>query len=330
MNIDLTIGMAAVSDWPGVWATITNLRMNHAEVLPQCELIVVDNAPDSPHGEAVKNFLNWLKPGRSNDFAQVRYVPFPTPKGTAAPRQHIFDIAEGKWVLCMDSHVMPSHDSLWKLLNQYLYNNPDTNDLLSGVLLYDDLTTYASHFADEWRDKMWGTWQCDPRANSVNDEPFEVWGQGLGLFACLKETWQSVGGFNSRFRGFGGEEGYIHEKFRQHGGKVMCLPFLRWAHRFGHPGGVPYANTIEDRVWNYVVGHRELGLSLDRCRHHFTSNGFSARQFDDIARMEALTPEEAVCMTRSSPDRLGIVQFSTSFGQGYSQESVTEVDREDC
>ncbi len=76
-------------------------------------------------------------------------------------------------------------------------------------------------------------------------------------------------GFNPQFRGFGGEEGYIHEKFRQHGGRTLCLPFLRWVHRFDRPMGIPYNNVWEDRVRNYVIGFRELGLPTAELEAHF-------------------------------------------------------------
>src|SRR5262249_33041738 len=81
-----------------------------------------------------------------------------------------------------------------------------------------------------------------------------------------KEAWL---GFNPRFRGFGGEEFYIHEKFRQAGRQCWCLPWLRWLHRFGRPGGVPYPNTLEDRLWDYLVGWDELGLPLAGIYEHF-------------------------------------------------------------
>jgi hypothetical protein len=55
----------------------------------------------------------------------------------------------------------------------------------------------------------------------INDEPFEVPAQGLGIFSCKKSEWL---GFNPHFRGFGGEECYIHEKYRQAGRKTICLP----------------------------------------------------------------------------------------------------------
>jgi hypothetical protein len=83
-----------------------------------------------------------------------------------------------------------------------------------------------------------------------------------------KDAWP---GFNRHFRGFGGEEGYIHEKVRQMGGKTLCLPFLRWLHRFSRPQGVPYPLTWEDRIHNYVIGHRENGLDEAEIKEHFSA-----------------------------------------------------------
>jgi hypothetical protein len=100
----------------------------------------------------------------------------------------------------------------------------------------------------------------------ADDPPFEIPAQGLGLFTCRKEAWL---GFNEHFRGFGGEEWYIHDKFRQAGHRVMCLPFLRWVHRFGRPGGTKYTLSLWNKVRNYVIGHNELGLPLDRLKEHF-------------------------------------------------------------
>lgn len=78
--------------------------------------------------------------------------------------------------------------------------------------------------------------------------------------SCRKDAWL---GFHPQFRGFGGEEGYIHEKFRRAGRSVWCLPFLRWLHRFGRPQGVTYPLMRENRVRNYLLGRLELGLPYD-------------------------------------------------------------------
>lgn len=101
---------------------------------------------------------------------------------------------------------------------------------------------------------------------SADSPPFEIFAQGLGLFFTRKNSWL---GFNEHARGFGGEECYIHEKYRKAGRKTMCLPFLRWLHRFGRPEGVKYELTAENKVRNYVLEFTELGLDLSPLRKHF-------------------------------------------------------------
>jgi hypothetical protein len=62
---------------------------------------------------------------------------------------------------------------------------------------------------------------------------------------------------------------YIHTKYRQLGRKVWLLPWLRWAHQFGRPGGVPYPLSVEDKFRNYLIGLGELGLPLRPAVDHF-------------------------------------------------------------
>jgi hypothetical protein len=103
---------------------------------------------------------------------------------------------------------------------------------------------------------------------AADGEPFEIPCHGMGLFACRKDAWL---GFNPHFRGFGGEECYIHEKFRQAGKTSYCLPFLRWLHRFERPGGIPYPVRFEERIWNFLVGHTELGMDPQPVIDHFAA-----------------------------------------------------------
>ena len=49
----------------------------------------------------------------------------------------------------------------------------------------------------------------------------------------------------------------------------MCLPFLRWVHRFGRPDGVKYPLTLENKLRNYFMGHLELGLDTEPIIEHF-------------------------------------------------------------
>ena len=105
------------------------------------------------------------------------------------------------------------------------------------------------------------------RPLGINDDtPFEIPGMGLGSFSCMKHAWL---GFNANHRRFGGEELYLHEKFRRAGHQAICLPYLKWWHRFQRPGGAKYHNTMWDKMRNYVLEFQELGLDLEPVRRHF-------------------------------------------------------------
>jgi hypothetical protein len=115
---------------------------------------------------------------------------------------------------------------------------------------------------------------------SIDDPPFEIPAMGLGLFSCAKDAWL---GFNPRFRGFGGEEFYTHTKFRQAGARCLCLPFLRWTHRFTRQGqAIPYPLNDWHKLRNHVIGHQELGLPLDRLHAEWVGNyHFPQNQWDE-------------------------------------------------
>jgi Glycosyl transferase family 2 len=262
VSVTLTIGMATHCGWEGVWATVQALRFYQDLRRGEVEFVICDNAPETPHGAAVKNLLTWLG---EPEGIYGRYIPCGESQGTSAPRQRIFEESAAEWVLCMDDHVLLAPGSIRRLLS-YLRRDPGSLDLLSGPMLYDDLRTQGTHWADVWRDKMWGTREWDLRSRAPNAKPFEIFANGLGVFAMRREAWP---GFNSRFRGFGGEECYIHEKVRRAGGKCLCLPWLRWAHRTNDFVRVPYPLFLEHRARNYIIGHRELGLDLERCRACF-------------------------------------------------------------
>ena len=252
----LTIGMATYDDYDGVYFSVQAIRMYHPEVTADTEIIVIDNHPDGPCGDSLKKL--------DGSVEGYRYIPLRDMQGTAV-RNVIFQEANADFVLCIDCHVLIVPGALQQLLD-YLDSNPDCGDLVQGPIIYDDLSEIKTHFETIWRGGMYGTWSLDERGKNPDSPPFEIPMQGLGLFGCRKEVWP---GFNPRFRGFGGEEGYIHEKFRQAGGRTLCLPFLRWLHRFPRPMGVPYRLRWEDRIHNYMVGFDELGLDMQPIYEHF-------------------------------------------------------------
>jgi hypothetical protein len=251
--VALTIGMATYNDFDGVYFTVQALRLYHD--LEDTELLVVDNF-GCEHTE------------RFAEAAGARYVLAADAVGTAAAKNMVFQAARGDAVLCCDSHVLFWPGAIGRL-KTYYREHPDCSDLLQGPLVYDDFQTISTHFAPVWRDQMWGIWETDPRGLDPEAPPFEIPAQGMGVFSCRRGRWP---GFNPAFRGFGWEELYIHEKFRRAGGRCLCLPFLRWVHRFNRPSGVPYPLFIEDKLRNYLIGFTELGLDPTPALEHFAEH----------------------------------------------------------
>lgn len=258
MQKRLTIGMPCYSDADGVYFTITALRLYHPEVMDHVQLLVVDGNPDSEHGKATAHFC-------SGAGSTVRYIRADGANGTAQTKEQVFVHAQTEFVMCMDCHVLMAPGSIAKLINTL---ESDDGNLLQGPLVYDDMRTISTHFDQVWRGGMLGVWATDERGREPGSPPFEINAQGMGVFACRRDAWPS---FHPLFRGFGGEECYIHEKFRQMGKTTFCLPFLRWSHRFGRPGGIPYQNILEDRIFNYTVGHLELRMPLQPISDHFST-----------------------------------------------------------
>lgn len=262
----MTIGMATFDDFDGVYFTVQALRMY--QDMRDVEILVIDNFGCDFTRDFIKN---WVHNGR--------YIHTADTVGTSAPRDMVFREASGDIVMCLDCHVMLHPNAITKL-RQYFQQNPGSKDLLQGPMMYDDLNGLNTHFDPVWRDSMWGTWGTDPRGNDVNGEPFEIPMQGLGMFTCRKDAWL---GFNPQFQGFGGEEGYIHEKYRQAGHRALCAPWLRWVHRFGRPYGVAYPLKLQDRIRNYLIGHKELKLDPKPIFQHFKDK-FAGQGLLDLAQ----------------------------------------------
>ncbi|MEM7582606.1 MAG: glycosyltransferase [Acidobacteriota bacterium] len=254
----LTVGMATYDDYDGVYFTVQALVLNQPEIAADLEILIVDNHPEGPAAEALAGLAAGVPGARYLAFSEIR---------STAVRDVIFREARAPIVLCMDSHVLLSPGSLLRL-TEYFEARADCAELVHGPLLYDDHRTLSTHFEPVWSAGMYGVWATDDRGLDVDAPPFEIPMQGLGLFACRTEAWP---GLNPRLRGFGGEEGYLHEKFRRSGGRALCLPFLRWIHRFQRPGGIPFANLWEDRIRNYLIVHHELGLPITGLESHFRS-----------------------------------------------------------
>lgn len=252
----MTIGMATYDDYDGVYFSLQAIRFYHPEILDDVEFLVIDNHPDGPCSAALKDLEKHIP--------NLRYSPAGDVTGTAV-RERVFREAQGDFVLCMDCHVLFAPGSLRKLID-YFRSAPASIDLVQGPMIYDDLARISTHWAPAWQQGFYGHWANDPAGDDPEGPPFDIPSQGLGVFACRRAAWP---GFNPAFRGFGGEEGYIQEKFRQAGGRSLCLPALRWLHRFGRPMGASYPNKWEDRIRNYLLGFGEIGWDTAEMQDHF-------------------------------------------------------------
>jgi glycosyltransferase involved in cell wall biosynthesis len=225
--------------------TVQALRLYHN--LDNCEILVVDNYGDPD----IEKFI------KSQGAGVVRYEKYTERVGPANAKDRVFELARGEMVVCIDSHVLLAPGSL--------DNIPITDDLIYGTFVYNDLKNYCCEWKPVWRGSMWGTWGDCVQKQNIPKEPFEIWGCGGGCFCARKSSWL---GFNKRFKGFGGEEGYLSCKYRKAGRKVICLPSLQWVHKFERKR-VPYPLKQVDRVFNYLVGFEELGMDPQPMIDHF-------------------------------------------------------------
>jgi glycosyltransferase involved in cell wall biosynthesis len=264
----ITLGIAHCNDWAGAVYSIQSAQLQWS-ALPahiarrwELEIVVVDNDPSTKHATALQAFLRGVP--------RATWIAMDSPRGTAAPRQRVWDEATGDYVLMIDSHVLLHPHAILRLLTWW-EAHPDSADMLQGPWLYDAISRHPdggpsceTHMEPVWRSEMYGTWARDPRV--CGEEPFAIPMHGLGLFAMRRDKWP---GFSSHFRGFGGEEGYIHEKVRRAGGRVLCCPWLQWWHNFHRPDGIPYRCDKRDKLRNYLIVADELGMSREPAIQHF-------------------------------------------------------------
>lgn len=240
-----TIGMPSYNNFTEVYFTVQALRAYHD--LSDCEILVIDNYGD----DKLKNFIEEY--GGNT----VRYVRYTNIRGVSAAKNKVFEHARGEYVLCIDSHIL--------LMPGALDKTPPGDDMIQGPTLVNSMDKYKTEWVQKWGTRMWGVW-ADP-VDTLPTEPHEIWAQGAGFFACRRDSWL---GFHKGFRGFGGETGYIQEKYRQAGRKVWCYPNMVWLHFFHTQGRkITFPVRSIDRVRNYVLGLQELGLNTGEIREVF-------------------------------------------------------------
>jgi hypothetical protein len=229
-------------------------------------------------------------------FPNAKYVEADIPQGSALAKEHAVRAATGQYKLVLDSHVLLDTGVLERVL-KFWRENPEDLNLYQGPNLHGWLRNTAgepalvgTHFAAKWGgDGMFGEWRVAESAKDPESKPFDIELGGTGLFMFKSSGWL---GFNTDMRGFGAEEGYLHEKYRCAGRKAMLLPWLRWIHRYGHIGGAGYNTGWWDRCRNYLLSFKELGYpAFDGIKKaHVKEGRLSEEQFAKLVAELGVDP----------------------------------------
>jgi hypothetical protein len=241
----LTIGMAAFQDFGPTAMTLQALRARGDFDPATMDLLVVDNFGDDR--------LRALCAA-----TRVRYVRWTEVQGSAPAKGRVFAESQSEWTFCIDPHIILTiPDALSRFL-RWADAHPGDDSLLHGPLAYDGYDSGADRLTGETfgLDGVWGQWGGS--LPSVDAEPHEIPKMGMGLFGCRTAAWIP---FASGLRGFGGEEGILHGKWRNRGRAVRCLPFMRWWHLF-RKEPAPYQPQEHDKIRNTVIGFVDAGLDL--------------------------------------------------------------------
>lgn len=249
----LTIGMANYDDAEGAWWTLSSLRLNHVPLgNNEIDLLVCDDMP-----ERNKELLKVCADSRA------RYIHLGRNQGPARAKDGVWENAVGDNVLVIDSHVLLAPGVI-----QYLIENGDEikSDMWVGPLLNESGGTVATELLPELRGAFFGIW-------TVNSDPSrirEIHAHGSAFAFMARKTWP---GFSPHFRGFAGEEIYIHDKVRRAGGKVLLVRDLGWIHRFSRFGrAITYKLTLNDKLRNYTIAAYEMGWNVPQMWEYIGKN----------------------------------------------------------
>lgn len=247
--MNLTIGMSSYGNPIELWFTLQSLRIYHD--IEDTEILVIDNEGNDKIKKVVKD-------------CRCEYVLYTEKRGTGPARNHVFKVAQGDFVLVIDSHVLFWPDAIYRLKRWVKDNWEDAKNLIHGPLIMSGLNTYFTHYDNQWRAEMWGIWPEAKKEEDIGVRPLEIEMMGCGVFGCRRDSWL---GFHPDCIGFGGVEGVIHEKYRKHGRKVLSLPFLKWVHFFGASHTYPIIR--DEKIRNFLLGFAEIGLDPTPVYEHF-------------------------------------------------------------
>lgn len=281
-NSKIVVGMCVYDDLDGAIFSIESIIF-HQKTREPVEFVVIDTNPESPQGKLLRRFCESEK-------IKSRINYFPVKNTGTSQRDLVFQYApEGSIVFCIDCHVLLPEDNVLQSTADFIDGRED-QCLVQGPICQRDGSIHATEWKHIWGGGMLGRWYTDNDFLKSKNKFKEIDGMGLGAFATRKEWWI---GFNPLFKGFGGEEFYIHRKYKNRGMKTYCFKGFLWWHRFERVA-VPYKMDMADRIHNYTIGFIQEGGDLDGMIEHFTEKfGMKTTQAGYASGIGAVAQEKA-------------------------------------
>ncbi|MFD6158696.1 hypothetical protein ACFWF7_01350 [Nocardia sp. NPDC060256] len=216
-------------------------------------VIVVDSAVDLSLLDLVRGQIS-----AALDLRAVQWRP-----GTAALNT-IFTEARAQWVLILEPGTQ-LHNSALTHLMEFVTTHPECADLLQGPRSTGPLSPDIIELEPVWHRGRFGVPGSYLRSPVARAETVEIGMQDLGVFACRRDCWP---GIDPRLRMSEGPAGYLHKKFRAHGQRTLCLPFLRWGNTTSYTVEDPARDA--ERFFRYLLCWEDTGEAIEPICEHFT------------------------------------------------------------
>jgi len=255
----LSICLPVVKGYRDIWFTLQAIKLYHADVHNEIEVIVLDNdvkgQPLAPYPQSERDHSAKTRALCEQYTTQFpcRYIHHTATTGTAAAKSAAIEAARGDAVLVMDSHILLPLGVLRRLIDWW-GEHAEWNGLLHGPNLRDDIALpngrpalMGTHHKPEFVNGNWGQWQVDERVYSQS-EPFDIPLAACGLFSVRRADWL---GFVPG-EGYVPEEGTLHARYRAASREIKCAPWLLWDHLYGHTETPAYVSNRDHRLAYYI------------------------------------------------------------------------------
>jgi glycosyltransferase involved in cell wall biosynthesis len=290
-----------------LWFTLQGLL--HAGFQDRVEILVVDNDPSQEVQEVCDYFARPI----------LRYIKAGEIKGVNYPRSVGANVARGKWLMMLDSHVLMQPGSYNTILERIRTDCYPPRSLVHCGVSFGAPKVWGSYRLT-LETNFWGRWHYLVRPDAL--QPYPIAATGNWAFITRLEDWDSCGGFNEAFRGYGGDEIYLQLKYWRAGGQVLLDPLLKGCHWSGPR--------------SYSVASKELIVNTSIAGRIVVGSDFASRFQENIVTsyeqrgIDAAVAREAVALGISLAERSSeisrVEQWPLSFDEilAYWQQSGIE------